>query len=120
MVIDQRTRDRIARMVYDFEAIQWRLDHFTISETGFIDKEGQTAEADRDLLIWRAYTIAEDAVHLPESVRKALPGVPWRDIVGFRNIVAHGYHDVNRYIAWEVITRDLPDLVRQLQYLVNE
>lgn len=39
--------------------------------------------------------IGEAATHVPDAVRKAHPGIPWRTIVGMRNRVAHGYMGID-------------------------
>ena len=35
--------------------------------------------------------LGEAATHVPESVREMHPAIPWRQIIGTRNRVAHGY-----------------------------
>lgn len=42
------------------------------------------------------------------------------DIVGFRNVLVHGYHDLNFATVWRTITRDVPPLRAQLQALLRE
>lgn len=37
-------------------------------------------------------------------------GVPWRQIKGFRNIVAHAYGTVEPSVTWDIITNDMPEL----------
>ncbi|BAP89373.1 putative uncharacterized protein [Burkholderiales bacterium GJ-E10] len=40
--------------------------------------------------------------------------VPWRNIRGMRNRIAHGYFDVNLDVVWETAQTALPELLRQL------
>ena len=41
-----------------------------------------------------------------------------RRIVAFRNVLVHGYAAVNNQIVWEVIEKNLPTLVRELDALL--
>ena len=45
--------------------------------------------------------------------------IPWRDIVGMRNRLAHGYGSVDHDILWTVATLDMPNLVRQLEMALD-
>jgi len=42
------------------------------------------------------------------------------EIVGMRHKVVHDYLGVDEDIAWQVVTEDLPKLVRTLELLVPE
>lgn len=58
---------------------------------------------------------------MSEEVTGRFPEYPWSDIVGFRNIVAHGYRDIDREIAWKVAVEDIPELANALEgYLEGE
>ena len=39
----------------------------------------------------------------------------WREIIGFRNVIAHGYDVVEDEIVWESIINDIPLLLSQLK-----
>ncbi len=41
----------------------------------------------------------------------------WREIVGFRNVIAHGYDVVEDGIVWDSIQRNIPVLLKQLKEL---
>lgn len=47
--------------------------------------------------------------HCPEWA-DSHPDVPWQDIYGMRNRLAHGYFDVNYKAVWQVVVRELPEL----------
>jgi uncharacterized protein with HEPN domain len=44
----------------------------------------------------------------------AHPDIPWRQMRGMRNRMAHGYFDINLEIVWETVHKSLPELARQL------
>jgi len=43
----------------------------------------------------------------------------WREIIGFRNVIAHGYDVVEDNIIWESIKNDVPLLLNQLKEIQN-
>lgn len=45
------------------------------------------------------------------------PEIPWKDIQGLRNRIAHGYFEIDLTIVWETATISLPELLDQLQFL---
>ena len=40
--------------------------------------------------------------------------VPWRNMRGMRNRIAHGYFDINLDVVWETVQEWLPALLQQL------
>jgi uncharacterized protein with HEPN domain len=54
--------------------------------------------------------IGEAVVKLPEEIRNKAPDIPWRQIIGMRNILIHGYFDVNWDQVWHVVANDLEPL----------
>ena len=42
------------------------------------------------------------------------PTIPWRNIRGMRNRIAHGYFDINLEVVWETVGTALPDLLIHL------
>ena len=48
------------------------------------------------------------------------PDVPWRNMKGMRNRIAHGYFDINLDIVWETVRTALPPLVERLAAIRDE
>ena len=47
------------------------------------------------------------------------PEIPWRDIMGMRNHIAHGYFDINEEYVLSVIKNDLSPLLEAVEYLLK-
>jgi uncharacterized protein with HEPN domain len=43
-----------------------------------------------------------------------MPHVPWKGLVGLRNIVAHQYHGVDLENIWKIVRDDVPPLRKHL------
>ena len=54
--------------------------------------------------------IGEAAGKVPKPVREAHPGIPWRNIVGARNVIMHQYPGVDDNLVWVMVARSVPDL----------
>lgn len=45
------------------------------------------------------------------------PEIPWNQVKGMRNHIAHGYFDINTDYVWDVIQNDLLPLQEAIDYL---
>jgi uncharacterized protein with HEPN domain len=64
--------------------------------------------------------IGEAGRAIPEEVRALAPGVPWDKIIGMRNVLVHGYFEIDTDIVWGAATRDAPALKPAVQQLLCE
>jgi uncharacterized protein with HEPN domain len=71
-----------------------------------------------DAVIRHFGIIGEAALHLPEEIRAANPGLPWRQMRGLRNLVIHEYFGISKEILWETACHDLPPLVSALHQIL--
>ncbi len=65
-----------------------------------------------------------------EAVTKVMDGyadfalahrqVPWRNMRGMRNRIAHGYFDINLDLVWDTVQTALPELLKQLPAVFQE
>ena len=58
--------------------------------------------------------IGEAANTLSEEFRARHPGIPWRDIIGLRIVLAHHYHRVDPGQVWIIATTEVPRLIQDL------
>jgi uncharacterized protein with HEPN domain len=64
--------------------------------------------------------VGEAASNVSEDFRNAHAEIPWRKIVGTRNILAHGYAQLDLNILWDIIEIDLPELIETLERELRE
>jgi len=54
--------------------------------------------------------IGEAVGNLPTAWLEEEPQVPWKEIVGLRNRIAHGYFSIDHQLVWQIMTHDLEAL----------
>ena len=52
-----------------------------------------------------------------EAFAAAHAQIPWRNMRGMRNRIAHGYFDIDLEVVWDTVQTALPDLRLQLDAL---
>jgi len=73
-----------------------------------------------DAVIRNLEIIGEAVKNIPEDIRSKYPDIPWKQIVGFRNIVIHHYFGVDLSIVWTVIKRHLKELKPKIETILRE
>jgi uncharacterized protein with HEPN domain len=63
--------------------------------------------------------IGEAARGVPEDVRILAPEIPWSNIIGMRNILVHGYFDIDTDIVWNAATHDVPAIKPAVEKLLK-
>jgi uncharacterized protein with HEPN domain len=64
----------------------------------------------QDAVIRNLQTLAESSQRLSGEIKGTEPQIPWRELAGFRNVIAHGYLGVDLAAVWLVVEQDLPSL----------
>ncbi len=62
--------------------------------------------------------IGEAAGRVSARFCDAHPEIPWRQIIGQRNILIHEYGEVKQERIWKVVRENIPQLIEQLKPLI--
>jgi uncharacterized protein with HEPN domain len=81
-------------------------------------------DLDNDRLYMLATTrllemMGEAATRASAETRLGNPDIPWKEMIGLRHHLVHGYNKVNLDMVWEILTIDLPPLIKALDVMVN-
>jgi uncharacterized protein with HEPN domain len=63
--------------------------------------------------------VGEAASRVPAELQGRHPGLPWREAIGARNRLIHGYDFVDLDIRWGIVATDLPQLIPQIEQVVE-
>ena len=106
----------VVRLRHMLDAARKAIELTSTCERDDLDKDEKLALAVVRLLeIW-----GEAAKSVSEQSRQEYPAIPWRHIAGTRDRLIHAYFDVDLDIVWEIISSDLPPLVRELENALSD
>lgn len=63
--------------------------------------------------------IGEATKKIPADVKYSWRDISWRQMAGMRDRLVHDYMGVNYYIVWDVAKNIIPELVPQIQAVIN-
>ena len=66
------------------------------------------------------FQIGEQANHLSDKCVEQMGDVPWHQIIGLRNIIAHGYDTIQVEQIWNTMVKDVPDLKKKISEFLSD
>lgn len=77
---------------------------------GVSEDRFRESELLQDGVVRQLEIVGEASRRLSDAFRRRYPEIPWRQIIGLRNRVAHDYENVNLGVLWSVVRDGLPAL----------
>jgi uncharacterized protein with HEPN domain len=103
------TRDRALLLDMRKAALEARSFVAKLSEAAFLKDLRTQRAVERALEI-----IGEAARGLSQEARETYPELPFRSIIGMRNLLAHEYGTVNPGQVWKTVKKSVPALLQAL------
>jgi uncharacterized protein with HEPN domain len=79
-----------------------------------------TSKLYRKAIVMSVLNIGELAKHLPHEFKSEHNEIPWKQIIGMRDIAAHGYSEMDDDIIWDVVKYSIPELVDFINNLFRQ
>jgi uncharacterized protein with HEPN domain len=108
-------RDDRERLLDILEAIE-RIDRYAVRGRAAFEHD----ELIQNWITHQLQIIGEAAARIAPDLRESHPEVPWRQIIGMRNVLTHGYFEIDLDIVWSVVERDLGKLQSQVEAILHE
>jgi len=109
----QQIQDSIGKLY------EWN-DHYTCAHDLLSSSEGVKTLAASSMLI---EAIGEGFKKIDARTHHELlpqrPEIPWRQVMGMRDHIAHGYFDINADLIWDVIQNDLQPLAEAVEFFLD-
>lgn len=83
-------------------------------EAFFSDRKTQ------DAVIRNLEIIGEATKKLSDPTRQLDPQVPWKQISGMRDKMAHDYFGIDLGLVWDVVEKELPSLTQRIDRLLRK
>ena len=85
---------------------------------GLTRDDSYASELHQSAVKYELQVIGEAASNVSRETRDANPAIRWRNIIGMRQHLVHGHRAVDLEIVWATASRDVPQLLRQLEPLL--
>lgn len=90
-----------------------------------LEQAGETTAAKEDTLLHDALlfqfvVIGEAVKNLSPETRESAPQIPWTDIAGLRDLIAHEYFRIDIHRVLEIVKRDLAHLEQAINNLIDD
>jgi len=72
-----------------------------------------------DALLFQFVVIGEAVKHLTPEARDSAPEIPWSDIAGLRDLIAHEYFRIDIHRVLDIVEQDLPPLDQAIDRLLG-
>lgn len=73
----------------------------------------------QDGIIRQLSIVGEATAKLPASLKGTQPHIPWKKIVGMRNIIIHDYSETDLPTIWDTLHTDLPVLRQSVEAMLG-
>jgi len=107
----------------DFYRVQ-RIHFYCESITEFMrNKTFMDLKHDNQLnfaVIFALGQIGEQMNKLTDELKAKDVNIPWKDIISMRHKIVHDYEGVNLDIIWESVQEGIPQLLEQINKILNE
>ena len=74
----------------------------------------------QDGVIRQFSVIGEAASRLPTALRAKNAKIPWKQIIGMRNIIVHDYSDIDLPTIWGSVEQGLPPLRKTVEAMLKD
>ena len=64
--------------------------------------------------------IGEAARYLSDEIRNEMSEIPWKKVVGLRNILIHAYEGIDPDEIWGVIVEEIPKFKQIVTHFMQE
>lgn len=100
--------------VADMKARCQRVAEYT---AGLSREDFQSTRMVYDATLRNLELLGEAARNVPDEARALAPDIPWRRIVGVRNVLIHGYLGIDNDIIWDIVRNEVEKLLVALEKL---
>ena len=65
-------------------------------------------------VIMQLQVIGELAKKMPEEIKESV-GIPWKQIIGMRDMVSHDYFNLDIKTVWDTATKSVPEAKQEIE-----
>jgi uncharacterized protein with HEPN domain len=73
-----------------------------------------------DAILYNLVVIGEAAAQISDETRAAAPEIPWANVVGLRNLIAHEYFRIDLEVIEAIVREQLDQLEQSASRLLKD
>ncbi|GAB4353619.1 MAG: DUF86 domain-containing protein [Candidatus Abyssubacteria bacterium] len=85
---------------------------------GLSREEFDRSRLHQDAVVKELEIIGEATRKLSRTFKKQHSEIPWHDLTAMRNRLIHEYFRIDVDEVWEIVTHNIPELIRKIEPLV--
>ncbi len=74
----------------------------------------------RSATLHQLLIVGEATKRLSPEFRDRHPEIPWSEMAGMRDVLIHGYHQVDLEEVWKAASVDIPDVLVRIEPLLRQ
>lgn len=106
--------EALIRIPRRFEAIS-SPDHFLLDEAG-----REHLDSIAMILIGVGEAFRQIDTRTKGEFLARYPQIPWKDVIGIRNVLAHGYFDIDADQLFDICQKDVPLLTETVRMMLSD
>lgn len=110
---DSRDKIYLERILASIKWVDWYIVGFKYK---YFERDRKTYDA----VLMQLINIGEMINRFSESFSEKHNDLPWHQIIGMRNQIAHGYFEIDPKEVWNTATKDLPKLKKQIKDILKD
>ena len=109
----------MSKIEANLKNILYAIDKIASYTAEFNDAESfYNSQKSFDAVLMQFVVIGEAVGRLDSAFKEETSYIPWREIKGFRNIIAHDYFGVDADEVWEIINQKIIPLQEEIKKLL--
>jgi len=72
-----------------------------------------------DAVIRNFEVICEATKNVPKWMKERYSDVEWKEAIGFRNVLVHGYFGIDLEAVWDTIKKNIPSFRRHIEEVLK-
>lgn len=93
-----------------------KIQDFTV---GMSFDQFSTDSKTQSAVIMQLQVIGELAKRMPEEIKDAI-AIPWKEMAGLRDIVAHDYFKLDLVSVWETVEKHIPEVKTRVSEFIEK
>lgn len=108
-------KDKLAHIKLLLSAVQNIKDFISTNEGSTMEfSDFENDRKTQSSVIMQLQVIGELVKKIPEELKSNI-NLPWKKMIGLRDIIAHEYFSLDLEAVWKTATEDVPNLAREIK-----